>query len=110
MNYRNKRADIEDLCGINPHWQLEMGAFSAMKSSIIAILLTIGKMDIGRYPDVKVLEQSVLGIGTILSNFHSLGTTPLHRELLISLVRVETILYELLLSAYVLTHHRHLWP
>ena len=57
---------------------MEIGEFSRRKSSIIIFtwrsmsLLTIGRTDIGLYPDVR--EEFVpFGIGVILPSFQSIG-------------------------------------
>lgn len=55
-------------------------------------LLTIGRTDIGQQPPTDELGRSVFGMGTILPVFHSLGSVPVDRDILKSLVRLGAIL------------------
>ena len=52
------------------------------------ILPTVGRIEIGRYPAIGVLNFSPLGTGTTLAGFQSDGKTPIVSDRINSLVRL----------------------
>ena len=63
------------------------------------ILLTVGRIEIGRYLATDVFNFSPLGTGTTLAGFQSEGKTPVVSDRLnYSLVRLGAILYAVDLS------------
>ena len=56
------------------------------------ILLTVGRIEIGLYPDTESFRAADFGTGTTLATFHSDGSNPSAREVLNKFARLGAML------------------
>ena len=76
------RALVDDRWCMKPHWCFDIELVPLILLRIISltwlskILLTTGRIDMGRYPVTDTLRLSALGTGTTRASFQSAGKIP----------------------------------